>query len=200
MRHTLEGGGHVVGDVVSTSDEALSSAAREVPGLAVVKIPAVGWEDGVGLVCRLRSHFGVPSVVITDAEGLACVIGAAAAGIVVKPFHKGQLLSAVAIAQRRDDSAHSPERRGFIAPAAGSRNRFAEVARAVADPATHQWILTPRELEVVRLLMANGRVRTIAEQRHVSLSTVRNQLRSVFRKLGVHFQVELIQSLQEQRT
>ena len=104
MRHTLEGGGHVVGDVVSTSDEALSSATREVPGLAVVKIPAVGWEDGVGLVRQLRSHFGVPSVVITDAEGLACVIGAAAAGIVVKPFHKSQLLSAVAVAQRRDDS------------------------------------------------------------------------------------------------
>jgi DNA-binding CsgD family transcriptional regulator len=55
--------------------------------------------------------------------------------------------------------------------------------------------LTARELEVVRLLLSNGRVVSIAEELNVSPHTVRNHLRSVFRKLGVHSQVELIKAL-----
>jgi len=52
--------------------------------------------------------------------------------------------------------------------------------------------LSPRESEVLSLLVAGDRVPTIAERLHISQHTVRNHLKSMFRKLGVGTQSELI--------
>jgi PAS domain S-box-containing protein len=52
--------------------------------------------------------------------------------------------------------------------------------------------LTARELEVVRRLVSGDRVRAIAEGLFLSSSTVRNHLSSVYRKLGVRSQQELV--------
>jgi DNA-binding CsgD family transcriptional regulator len=53
--------------------------------------------------------------------------------------------------------------------------------------------LSVREREVLALLVAGDRVPAIAELLHISPHTVRNHLKSVFRKLGVGSQSELIQ-------
>jgi PAS domain S-box-containing protein len=52
--------------------------------------------------------------------------------------------------------------------------------------------LTPRELEIVRRVVTGDRVRAIAERLFLSQSTVRNHLSSVYRKLGVRSQQELV--------
>jgi PAS domain S-box-containing protein len=52
--------------------------------------------------------------------------------------------------------------------------------------------LTTRELEVVVRLVSGDRVLAIAERMFISRSTVRNHLLSVFRKLRVHSQQELV--------
>ena len=52
--------------------------------------------------------------------------------------------------------------------------------------------LTPRETEIVDLLFDGLRVRQIAERNGVSAHTVRNQLQSAYRKLGVSGQAELV--------
>lgn len=52
--------------------------------------------------------------------------------------------------------------------------------------------LTPREWEVVSLLLAGERVPSIAQSLFLSQSTVRNHLSSVFRKTGMHSQHELL--------
>lgn len=52
--------------------------------------------------------------------------------------------------------------------------------------------LTAREIEVVDLLLLGHRVATIASMLFVSPHTVRNRLKSIFPKLGVHSQVELV--------
>ncbi|MGX6513168.1 LuxR C-terminal-related transcriptional regulator [Rhodococcus sp. SJ-2] len=46
--------------------------------------------------------------------------------------------------------------------------------------------LTPREAAVLEALVAGGNAGTIAEAQFVSLNTVKTQLRSLYRKLGVH--------------
>lgn len=46
--------------------------------------------------------------------------------------------------------------------------------------------LTPRESAVLEALVAGGNAGTIAEAQFVSLNTVKTQLRSLYRKLGVH--------------
>ena len=55
--------------------------------------------------------------------------------------------------------------------------------------------LTPREIEIVRNLVQGRRVPQIAQSLYLSSSTVRSHLKSVFRKLGVHSQGELIELL-----
>lgn len=55
--------------------------------------------------------------------------------------------------------------------------------------------LTQREWEILRLLRANQRVVVIARSLHISSSTVRNHLKSIFQKLGVHSQMELLERL-----
>ena len=52
--------------------------------------------------------------------------------------------------------------------------------------------LSSRELEIVTRLLAGDRVPMIAQQLFLSESTVRNHLTSVFRKLGVRSQQELL--------
>jgi DNA-binding NarL/FixJ family response regulator len=55
--------------------------------------------------------------------------------------------------------------------------------------------LSRREREVLRLLLANQRTRTIAKKLFISPYTVRNHLRTIFGKLGVHSQIELMERL-----
>jgi DNA-binding CsgD family transcriptional regulator len=53
-------------------------------------------------------------------------------------------------------------------------------------------MLSPRELDVLRLLVAGAGTRTAAERLHVSLATVRNHVQSIFRKLDVHSRLEAV--------
>ena len=62
------------------------------------------------------------------------------------------------------------------------------------------WELSPREFEIVTMLLAGDRVPAIAESLFIAQSSVRNHLSSVFRKLNVRSQQELIVLLRERRT
>jgi DNA-binding CsgD family transcriptional regulator len=53
--------------------------------------------------------------------------------------------------------------------------------------------MTPRQVEILELLMQGQRVPTIAHQLFLSPHTVRNHLKVMFRKAGVRSQVELIE-------
>ena len=55
--------------------------------------------------------------------------------------------------------------------------------------------LSPREQEVLMHLVAGERVPAIASELHISPHTVRNHLKSMYRKLSVSKQSELIQKV-----
>jgi PAS domain S-box-containing protein len=57
--------------------------------------------------------------------------------------------------------------------------------------------LSTREAEVLSLLMSGQRVPSIARRLHISPHTVRNHLKSMFRKLEVGTQVDLIEFVRE---
>ena len=56
--------------------------------------------------------------------------------------------------------------------------------------------MSPREIEILHLLLANHRMGTIARELSLSGHTVRNHLRSIFRKAGVHSQEELLRLME----
>ncbi len=84
---------------------------------------------------------------------------------------------------------------GRARPLAGGSAAY--VATYTFDPGDRKHIpdgaLTDAEREVVRLLYGGQRIQHVARTRGVSVRTVRNQLSSVFRKLGVGDQAELLQ-------
>ncbi len=55
--------------------------------------------------------------------------------------------------------------------------------------------LSPREREILQSLLIGHRVTMIAKSLHISQSTVRNHLKSIFRKLDVSSQSELLDKL-----
>jgi DNA-binding CsgD family transcriptional regulator len=63
---------------------------------------------------------------------------------------------------------------------------------APAEAVAH---LTPREGQIVRRILQAERVPSIADDLFLSQTTVRNHLSSIFAKMGVHSQVELIRFL-----
>jgi len=73
---------------------------------------------------------------------------------------------------------------------------------AAASPA-RRWMvtgerfekLTPREWEIARRIAVGDRVLLLAEGLRISPNTVRNHLKSIFRKVGVHSQLQLVRSV-----
>jgi PAS domain S-box-containing protein len=57
--------------------------------------------------------------------------------------------------------------------------------------------LSPREIEVLSLLVSGDRVPSIAERLHISQHTVRNHLKSMYRKLEVGNQAGLIERVRK---
>jgi PAS domain S-box-containing protein len=82
-----------------------------------------------------------------------------------------------------------------IASELQSISLYADLPHPVADLVGHPELeaLSKREQEVLMPLVSGDRVPAIAEQLFISPHTVRNHLKSIFRKLGVKSQSELIQ-------
>lgn len=135
-----------------------------------------------------------------------------AAAVLVRPPADRQLvadvLAALARARRRTARLDLPARMSAdeklrlitaivgdvpVRDEATTRRRAAD-AVDVVDP---QGTLSARERQVVQLLANGARVSTIAVRLQVSPHTVRNHLKSVFRKLNVHGQDELFERWHE---
>ena len=72
-------------------------------------------------------------------------------------------------------------------------------ARETRPPADerlgHLTQLTQREWTILQLLLENQRVGSIAQALSIGPSTVRTHLTSIFHKLGVHSQTELLKQI-----
>jgi len=91
-------------------------------------------------------------------------------------FQKAMALSEV--------TAHPPA----TAPAAAGGASAAAPERPVAGVPG----FSPRESDIIDALIRGERVAAIASAFSISTHTVRNHLKSIYRKLGVHSQIELL--------
>jgi PAS domain S-box-containing protein len=91
--------------------------------------------------------------------------------------------------EARIEISSAPLRNGHtIVGVFGLVSRPAETpARAAKHPK-----LTPREVEILRLLSHGASTDQIAEKLHIARETVRNHVRSILRKLDVHSRLEAI--------
>jgi len=76
---------------------------------------------------------------------------------------------------------------------AHTRMSAGEVAALLASAtATRQANLSPRELEVLRMLASGGSTRSTADDLHISSTTVNNHIRHILNKLDSHSRLEAI--------
>lgn len=106
----LEQQGHTISNIVATGHEALLSAARARPDLAIMDIRIQGAMDGVSTALRLQSEYETPVLYLSayaDARTVERVKETIPYGFVMKPFDARTLQAAVGVAlsRRRADSA-----------------------------------------------------------------------------------------------
>ena len=154
-----------------SGEDALVAGATQPPAVVIldIKLPGIsGYE-----VCRqLKEVFG-SSLPVLFISGVRVEPFDRAAGLlvgaddyIVKPFEPDELLARV-------------------------RTHLAPRARAV-EPSPSAEVLTPRELEVLRLLAEGLAQAEIAERLVISPKTVSTHIQHVLEKLGVHSRAQAV--------
>lgn len=158
----------VVAGQAGSAEEALAALRHEAVDVVLtdLRMPGAG---GIALIAEIgRRHPGVQVVVLTTYDTAAEVSGALDAGA------RGYLLKDAGRAAIADAVRAAHRGRSVLAP--GVRRQTAE-----PEPAGP---LSPRELEVLRLVAAGRTNAQIGAELHIGESTVKTHLQHVFDKLG----------------
>ncbi|MYU54574.1 MULTISPECIES: LuxR C-terminal-related transcriptional regulator [Streptomyces] len=139
--------------------------------------------DGIALVSGVRtSHPYLRTVVLAerdDPRRAAAALQAGASGWVAKDCSLSRLLAVIRGVLR--DETHLPPAllTGVLRELTAARKHRTESERLVES-------LTPRELEVLRCMVAGLGRKAVAERLFLSPHTVRTHMQNVLGKLGVH--------------
>jgi DNA-binding NarL/FixJ family response regulator len=178
---------HLDLEVVSRGGEALLAIERQPPSLVIV-----GFEE-----CRqaldIAKTAAVPAVFVTSNQCesmLRDALRLEPRAIVLKPFTPEQLRVAVELALSNSSDTRADS----------ARKTLAKIAALLADEQTLSTTLepqlleplSPREREIMHSLLAHERVPSMASRLRISENTVRNHLKAIYRKVGVHSQAELL--------
>lgn len=171
----------VVGQA-ATAPAAISLARQLAPSVILMDIGLPGM-DGVDATWTLRRLFpAIPVLVLTMFEQEAYVVEAlraGAAGYLVKTAGAAELVAAIRAVCAGKVAFHPRV-------ASGALQRMAASALRQRDP----FVLSRREIQILQLLIGGRDVRGISRELLLSPHTVRNHLKSIYRKLGVHGRAE----------
>lgn len=192
-------------DCASDADEASAALSRGGYDLLITDLRMPG-NDDLQLLKQSAARFpSMPIVVLTGYPSLPTAVEALRLSVCdyrTKPLGFRDLLQCVETsvekgraARRREPRPVRPAARptrvaGTAAPRELRRAAISESVRASVGSE-----LSPREWEIVEAVTAGERVATIARCLFISERTVRNHLQSIFRKLDVHSQIELVARL-----
>jgi DNA-binding NarL/FixJ family response regulator len=163
---------HVVGQAAN-GQQALELTAALTPDVVLMDL-SMPELDGVETTRRLLAIHRTANVVVltsfSDQERVADALAAGAVGYLLKDCEPRDLLAAVRAAAQ----GHAP-----LDP------RVAKALLPSAEPARPADDLSPRELQVLRLVTSGLANKQIARRLDISESTVKAHISSVFRRIGV---------------
>lgn len=183
---------------------ALAMVEREPFDVLVADLQMEGNAD-LELVERLAAAAPeLPTILVTGYPSLRSAMRSVALPVVaylLKPVGLEELLVAVDAGVRRCRALQrlrvpvEQAGSGIVLPDAPSGRESQAREAPAGSGALELAELSAREREVVSALLQGHRVSTIAHSLGISAHTVRNHLKSVFRKLDVHSQAALVESL-----
>jgi DNA-binding NarL/FixJ family response regulator len=181
-------------DVAGSAEEAAALLTRESYDLLITDLRMPGNLDLELLRGVAAGSSVLPVIVVTAYPSVPSAVEAMRCAVVdylVKPFDFDELLKSVRRALATREAARMLE---SLRSALADGATVAQFARRMTAPTNGAAAdtLTPREREIVAALAGGQRVGMIASRLGVSEHTVRNHLKAVYRKLGVHSQVELL--------
>jgi DNA-binding NarL/FixJ family response regulator len=190
----------------------LEASLRELESAEAVSVEsASAWQPLEVLELRacdmaiVDHDFGGPALGLTLAEAIlgespaalivlcrefdvrSTLAGSSRCALLHLPVHGGQLRLTIRHLLARQTLTASP---ASVRPSESRRSRLA----AVASPTIDLERLRPREQQIVRLLLQHYRVPAIARALGITMSTVRNHLKNVYRRYGVHSQQDLLRA------
>ncbi|HEX3542168.1 MAG TPA: response regulator transcription factor [Acidimicrobiales bacterium] len=166
----------------------LDTVARFRPVLVLLDLE-LGAEIGSGLdLVRPITESGASVVLmtgVTERARLAAAVEAGAKGILSKAGGFEELVGAVRRFLDGEAILADHQRHELLAELRARRSADRERLQPFET-------LTAREQSVLALLVAGDSAEVIAAKSYVSLATVRSQIQSIFRKLGVNSQVAAV--------
>jgi DNA-binding NarL/FixJ family response regulator len=155
--------------------------------------------DGGGLavleaVVKKNQRVKFLALSVSDAaEDVITIIRAGARGYVTKNIEGPELVEAI-VRTAGGDAVFSRRLAGFVLDAFSTRS---DVATPTLDPELDQ--LTPREIEVLRLIARGYAYKEIAAQLDISIKTVESHVSAVLRKLQLSNRHQLTNWATERR-
>lgn len=164
--------------IASQSNDELFAAARLYPDVVVWKMKDSCPDD---LVIELPSFCSLP-IIIVDNPNLCNITHLLRSGI--KGCLPSRLLP-IQIVHAIELTVHA----GLLCLPRLSPELFQEETSPMSDTLK---MLTPREIQILRLLGKQASNQEIADALYISLSTTKSHLRSIYRKLDIHARSEAI--------
>lgn len=211
LSRSLRASGYDVTGYAVSGDEAVDLARTVMPDLILMDVFLSEGHDGITVARTITDWMDVPIVFITACSTekvVEAAVNAGAAGYIVKPFQFRQVTAAIKVAlQRREDrrTAKPPSAGETAGPFAARLKRaqalLSDDAVWTAGDVRHggpkRIRITRREKEIIRGLVCCRRLSTVAMELGISVHTARNHLKSIFHKLDVHSQDELLQCVMQ---
>jgi DNA-binding NarL/FixJ family response regulator len=172
--------------VASTADGALSLAERAQPDAVVMDI-GLGDDDGIALTREITSRYPETRVLILTGQNpspslVQAAAEARASGFLPKLVSLGAVVDALPLLSTECFVTDRDLISALCAP---------RPARSGA-PVAREDALTHRERDILELLVEGVDVQAAALRLGITVNTARGYVKNLYRKLGVHNQLELL--------
>ncbi len=175
-------------------EEALRLAAQHQPDVVLMDL-RMPLTDGITATRRLHAILPDCRVIVLttfdEDEDILEGLRAGAIGYLLKDVTSEKLYESIRLAARGEYVLHPAITAKIVSHVAKTTKSMANENAALADP------LSPREIEILRLVATAASNKEIAEQLVIAEGTVKNHMRNILSKLGVKDRLQAVLKAKE---